>query len=54
MQVITSVKTYTVDTLISLFPFFKIKSREKGLITKEYVVTDTHLSFVLSGSNKTF
>ena len=34
-----------VSTLISLFPFF-IKSREKRLITKEHIVTDTHLTFV--------
>ena len=52
----------TIDTLISLRISFLITSHEKGLITKEYIVTYTHLNFVFKWalhlstyvSNKTF
>ena len=46
----------TADTLISLI-FVFIKSREKGLITKEHIVTHTYLNlgFTLQLiSNKAF
>ena len=41
------------DTLISQFPFF-IKSRKKGLITEEHIVTDTHLTISTFISSKMF
>ena len=37
-------KLKIADTLISLISVF-IKSCEKGLITKEHIVMDTHLTF---------
>ena len=36
----------TDDPLIYLYAPVFIKSREKGLITKECIVTDAHLNFV--------